>query len=294
VIVSQLVLFELALQAHVGPALTVNEPVPPAALIVWPAGEMENVQAASCVAVNVCPPMSSIPVRAAPVFAAVVKAIEPLPVPAAGLVIVSHCGSLEDAVHPQAGPAVTVTVPEPPPAAKFWLVGASAKVHAACCVTVSVWPPIVTDPLRAAPLFAATAICTVPFAAPDAPAVMVIHASVVEAVQAQPAPAVTAISNVPPGACESTAVGKIEKVHGAALCVTVNVWPAIVAVPVRAAPVLAATFSVTALPPVPEPLTMVIQAALLADAQPQDAPVETVTVEVPPADGIVALAGLIE
>ena len=72
---------------------------------------------------------------------------------------------------------------------------------------------------------------------------MVIHASLLAAVQLQPVPAVTV--TVPVAAADVVKfdeVGEIANVHGAPACVTVNVWPAIVMVPLRdVVPVLAAT-----------------------------------------------------
>jgi hypothetical protein len=219
----------------------------------------------------------------------------PPPVPAAPAVIVSHA-LFEAAVHPQVGPVLTVTLPEPPAASMFRPGGASANVHGtACCVTISVCPPMTTVPLRAAASFAATENLTTPFPVPEAPSVMVIQEFCVAAVHAQPAPAVSAVEPVPPVAGKSSDAGEIENVHGAGLWVTVNVWPAIVAVPLRAAPAFAAMFRVTAPPPVPDALpAKVIHEALLADVQAQDAPADTVTVELPPSAGTAAVAGLIE
>jgi hypothetical protein len=74
---------------------------------------------------------------------------------------------------------------------------------------------------------------------------MVIHAALLAAVHAHVAPAVTVTEPVPPAAAGEALVGAITYVQvgtgGAAACVTVKVWPAIVTIPVRAAPVLAAT-----------------------------------------------------
>ena len=78
---------------------------------------------------------------------------------------------------------------------------------------------------------------------PFAPAVTVIQASLLTAVQPQPVPAVTV--TVPVAAAE---VGRFEEaglivnVHGAPAWVTVKVWPPTVIVPVReVVPALAAT-----------------------------------------------------
>ena len=69
---------------------------------------------------------------------------------------------------------------------------------------------------------------------PFAPAVIVIQASLLVAVQLQPVPAVTV--TVPVVAADDVRfdeVGEIVNVHGAPACVTVKVWPPIVIVPVR-------------------------------------------------------------
>jgi hypothetical protein len=60
--------------------------------------------------------MVSVPVRAVPVFARALKPTEPLPVPFAPELIVSH-GALLVAVHAHPLAVVTATVPVPPDAA---------------------------------------------------------------------------------------------------------------------------------------------------------------------------------
>jgi hypothetical protein len=102
---------------------------------------------------NVWPAIVSVPVRASPLFAAIVNATVPLPLPDAPLVIEIH-EAFDAAVHAQPLPAVTATEPLPPLASTDWLLGAIAKLHGggtAACVTVSVSPAIVSVPLRAAP-----------------------------------------------------------------------------------------------------------------------------------------------
>ena len=78
---------------------------------------------------------------------------------------------------------------------------------------------------------------------PLAPALIVIHESLLVAVQLQPAPAVTV--TVPVVAADDVRfddVGAIANVQGAPACVTVKVCPATVIVPVRdVVPVFAAT-----------------------------------------------------
>ena len=63
--------------------------------------------------VNRCPPIVTIPFRAAPVFACTVKLTVPLPLPLASPTIEIH-GAFVDAVQAQTLAAVTFTVPGPP------------------------------------------------------------------------------------------------------------------------------------------------------------------------------------
>lgn len=82
--------------------------------------------------------------------------------------------------------------------------------------------------------------------------------------------------------------------QGAAAWFTVNVWPPIVAVPARAAPVLAAAFNVTVPFPLPlEPAVTVSHAALLVVVHPQPVAVDTATlIPVAPDAGTDWLVGL--
>ena len=74
-----------------------------------------------------------------------------------------------------------------------------------------------------------------PLPVPLAPEVTVNHAGVfVDAVQLQELPfAVTPTVPLPATALGDALVASSVKVHGAPACVTANVWPAIVSVPVR-------------------------------------------------------------
>jgi len=183
-------------------------------------------------------------------------------------------------------------------------------VHAgagAACVTVNVRVAIVTVPVRAAPVLAAIVIATEPLPLPLAPDVMVIHeALLTAAVQLQPAVAVTATGLIgPPVGATSRLAGLISYMHvgaggggggAGAACVTVNARLAIVTVPVRAAPVLAAI--VIATEPFPLPLVpdvMVIHEALLTAAvQLQPAGAVTATgLMAPPVAVTSRLAGMI-
>ena len=77
---------------------------------------------------------------------------------------------------------------------------------------------------------------------PLAPAVIVIQASLLTAVQLHPAAAVTVTVPVVAADVGFNDVGEIVKVHGTPACVTVKVWPPTVIVPVRElVPVFAAT-----------------------------------------------------
>jgi hypothetical protein len=73
----------------------------------------------------------------------------------------------------------------------------------AACETVNVWPAIVSVPVRAAAVFAATANATVPLPVPDAPPVSVSHGAFALALHAHVlAEAVTA--TVPEAAVSAT------------------------------------------------------------------------------------------
>jgi hypothetical protein len=72
--------------------------------------------ASICVTVNVCPAIVSVPVRIAGPLTVALNPTEPLPVPLAPDVTVSH-DALLVALHGQSAAAVTVTgLPGPPPA----------------------------------------------------------------------------------------------------------------------------------------------------------------------------------
>jgi hypothetical protein len=116
---------------------------------------------------------------------------------------------------------------------------------------------------------------------------MVSHGSLAVAVQAHVGPdAVTATVPAPPSTDTRCSLGEIEKVQaaGGAACVTVNVCPPIVKVPVRTAPVLAAALNPTVPFPVPDaPLVSVSQPAFAVAVQVHvDAEAVTVTEPEPP------------
>jgi len=104
------------------------------------------------------------------------------------------------------------------------------------------------------------------------------------AVHAQPAAVVTATVALPPPSRIGRLVVLNANVHGALLaCVTVTVAPATVSVPVRCAPVFAATVAVTLPLPLPlAPLVIVMKLALLVAVQVQPAFALTGMVSEPP------------
>ena len=90
-------------------------------------------------------------------------------------------------------------------------------------------------PLRGDVLGLADALkATLPLPLPVAPLVTVIHpVSLLTPVQAHPVDAVTFVEPVAVPAAIDWLGGEMEYVHGAPACVTVNVWPPMVRVPVR-------------------------------------------------------------
>lgn len=103
----------VAVRAQPVVPLTVTVTVPPPATTVVLVGDRLNALhvAAACVTVKVCPPIVSVPVREVPaVLAATLYPTEPLAVPDAPLVTVSHAALLV-AVQEQPEPETTDTVP---------------------------------------------------------------------------------------------------------------------------------------------------------------------------------------
>ena len=166
---------------------------------------------------NVRPAIVSVPVRAAPAFAATENDTAPSPVPAPPPVIVIHA-AFDVAVHPQVWMfAITPTPPLPPAAANPALRDASASSHGtAAWSTVNVRPAIVIVPLRASPALAATENETVPSPVPAAPPMTVIQAAFDTAVQPQEA-RLESTSTLPgPPTAGSAAPGALSsKAHGA-------------------------------------------------------------------------------
>jgi hypothetical protein len=123
----------------------------------------------------------------------------------------------------------------------------------AACETVNVWPAIVSVPVRtAAIVFGATVKLAVPPPEPVAP-VTVIHVALLTAVQVQPAVVVTVAEPLSPAAETDWLEGEIENAHPAGPCVTVNVCPPTVSVPLRG---VALALAVALNPTVPFPLPL--------------------------------------
>jgi hypothetical protein len=135
---------------------------------------------------------------------------------------------------------------------------------------VKVWPPIVSVPVRCVVVaFAAALKLTVPLPLPDAPAVTVNQlVLLLTAVHAQPVCAVTLVDPVPPPATTDWLTGATEYEHGTPACVTVNVRPPTVSVPVRCAVLaFAAALKLTVPLPLPDaPAVTVNQLVLLLTA----------------------------
>lgn len=159
---------------------------------------------------------------------------------------------------------------------------------------MTVTPATLNVPEREGPLVGAAFTLTVPLPLPLAPEVMESQEVWLSAVHAHPAPAVTFTLALPPA-------DPIESVSGATAnvqpgdWVTVKVWPAMVAVPVRVGPVVGATVTPTLPLPLPPPDGAVreIQLALLAAVQGQPGPAVTVTDVDPPLLPAAYVAGLI-
>jgi hypothetical protein len=155
---------------------------------------------------------------------------------------------------------------------------------------------MVAVPVREAPLLGSIVSSTVPLPLPLAPDVTLIHGALpaAAAVQAQPPGEVTLTLSGPPPAAGDADSGAMAKVHPSA-CDTVNVRPAIVKVPERAAPAFAAALKRTAALPVPlAPEVIESHDTLLVAVQPHPLPEVTFTVPVAPPAGTDCVAGAIE
>ena len=250
--------------------------------------------AAAWVTVNVRPPTVNVPVRGVvSLLAATENCTVPLPVPEAPAVIDSH-GTSTVAAHAQLWlEAVTSTELSTVCAPMERALTDSVIEHvgggAAAWVTVNVRPPTVNVPVRGVvSLLAATENCTVPLPVPEAPAVIDSHGTLAVAAHAQPVPVNRFTDPVVLDALTDCELADREYVHGVddtPDCVTIKVWPAIVAVPVRAAedPFAAAVIPTIPSPAPLAPAVIVSQEALVVAVHSQPSPASTVSEMGPPA-----------
>lgn len=187
------------------------------------------------------------------------------------------------ACQPQPVVAVTERYPDAPSAGTEIVVGETANVQLAACVTVIGVPATVNVPVRGlVDVFAATVYEG--FAEPLhrlSPGTW-IHGTEVEVNHTQPLGAVTATDPVTPAAGALIDVVDTTAVQLAPWA-TVTVVPATTNVPVRAlVDVFAATVYATLPVPLPVPAASAIQGVALAAVQPQPVDAVTPTVPVPP------------
>jgi hypothetical protein len=142
----------------------------------------------------------TVPVLAAPVFAAAEMPTTPAPEPDAPETMVIH-GVVVAAVQAQPDGAATLKVAEPPLAGREAAAGDSANEQPGlACEIVYVWPATVIVPVCAPPVFGSTVNATEPEPEPDWPDVMCIQDALAVAVHAQPALLLTANVPLPPDA----------------------------------------------------------------------------------------------
>jgi hypothetical protein len=184
----------VAVETAIGPAAP--PPTPTETLL----GLIEYEQPLPWETVKVCPAIVSVPTRALPVLAATRNATDPGPVPLAPDEMVIH-DVLVAAVHEHPLAVVTVTgVPSPPVAGIYWEVEPIAKVQPPACNTVSALSAIAMLPDRAAPVLASTRKLSVPLPLPDAPPVIAIHGTLLDADHVHPEAAVTPTGDPAPPA----------------------------------------------------------------------------------------------
>jgi hypothetical protein len=117
-----------------------------------------------------------------------------------------------------------------------------------------------------------------------------IHAALLAAVHAHSAGVVTPTFSEPPAAGTTIVSGATAALHPLS-CVTVNVWPPTVIVPVRPVDAFAAAANCTVPGPLPlAPDVMLIHPALTLAVHAQDCAVFTAKDPVPPAAGMVCPA----
>ena len=163
-----------------------------------------------------------------------------------------------------------------------WFDQAAAVVPA--CDAVNVCVPIVTLAVRGDPEFAAALTVTTPLPVPDAPFVTVSQFALLVAVHAHVVPVVTAIDPESPAAAMDCDAGEMANVQGAAACVAVKTWPAIVTVADRVPPPFAAAVTTMVLLPVPDPALLTVSqlGSLLVADHTQPLPVVSAIDPLPP------------
>jgi hypothetical protein len=287
----------VAFHAQVLPVVTLTLVASPAAGELRVIGVIAKVQGAApaCVTEKVCPAIVTVPVRCEVlVFAATLTATMRLPVPVEPDVTLSH-DALLVVLQVQRLVVVTVTFVVSPAAGDVLLTGLIEYAQAGVpgCVTVNACPAIVTDPVRwVVPVFAATVTLAdpEPVAAPLTPS----HDALLDEVHAHDPPVLTATLVVSPPAGDVRVAGLMLNEHaGAPACVTVNVRPAIVIVPVRCEVLaFAATTTLTLPLPVPVmPELTVSHEALLVVLHVHRLVVVTATTVVSPPAGELRLTG---
>jgi hypothetical protein len=192
----------VAVHAQPVPAVTSVVSGPPLTGEFCEVDETAKLHAPACVTVTVCPAMVSVPAREGPVLASTSKETAPLPVPLGVDSVIQLV--LVFAVQSQPLPAVTVDDKVAAPAPGVCDVGETPKVHPAACVTLTVCPAMMSEPLREGPVLAATLNAAVPLPVP-LPVVTVIQLVLVVAVQVHPAAVVTDDDNeaaAAPGVCD--------------------------------------------------------------------------------------------
>jgi len=286
--------FDVAVHEHLGVVVTsvLLEPDPGPAEIVRGETVYEQVGAAAAwFTVTVWPAIVRVPERGdVSVFSAIENDTVAFPVPLAALVSVSHDASAT-AVHAHDDVVVMSTLLVPAAAGADTVVDDSEyeqDTDAAAWLTVNVCPATVRVPARdVASVFAATENCTVPLPVPDAPAVTDSQETLAVADHVQLAPVVTFTEPVvldAPTDCEVADREYVQDVGDTPDWLTVNVWPPIVAVPVRAAddPFAATAMSTTPSPAPLAPAVIVSHGAWLVAAHSQPPPACTVVETDPP------------
>ena len=132
----------------------------------------------------------SVPLRAGPGFGATENESCAAPVPAREASAIHS--ALLDAVHGQPPAVVIATDPLPPVPATSWAAGEIEYLQPLACDTLTICPPIDSDPSRAGPVLGATENLVCPLPVPlFAPSARAIHGVAVDDVHVHAAPVAT-------------------------------------------------------------------------------------------------------